>query len=85
MATQNKRRGMLTYSVIVMFPRGNACSYTAARTRVLLEHFNLELFDHAPYSRDQAPSNYHLFAYLKKLLRSQHFNNNEFMEVVKHG
>jgi histone-lysine N-methyltransferase SETMAR len=64
-AIQNKRHGMLTYSVV---PHDNACPHTAARTRALLEHFNWELFDHPPYSTDLAPSNYHLFTYLKNWL-----------------
>jgi hypothetical protein len=42
------------------------------------------LFNHPPYSPDLAPSNYHLFTYLKNWLRSQRFNNNEeLMEGVK--
>jgi hypothetical protein len=42
------------------------------------------LFDHPPYNHDLAPSDFHLFAYLKNWLRSQRFNNNEkFMEGVK--
>jgi transposase len=53
----------------------------AARTQALLEHFNWELFDHPPYSPDLAPSDYHLFTYLKNWLGSQHFSNmEEFME-----
>jgi hypothetical protein len=43
----------------------------------MLEHFNWELFDHPPYSHVLAPSNYHLFTYLKNWLRSQRFSNNE--------
>jgi transposase len=50
---------------------------TATRTRALLEHFNWDLFDHPPYSSDLAPSDYHLFTYLKNWLRSHHSNNNE--------
>jgi hypothetical protein len=58
--------------------------HTAARTRALLEHFNLELFDHAPYSPDLASSDYNLFIYLKNWLESQRFNKNEkLMEGVK--
>jgi hypothetical protein len=56
---------------------------TAARTRPLLEHFKWVLSDHPPYSPDLAPSDYHLFTYLKNWLRSQHFNNNELMDGVK--
>jgi hypothetical protein len=45
-----------------------------------VEHFNLELFDHSPYSPNLAPSDYHL----KNWLRSQRFKNNEeLMEGVK--
>jgi hypothetical protein len=42
------------------------------------------LFDHPPYSHDLAPSNYHLFAYLKNWLGSQRFSSNEeLMEGVQ--
>jgi transposase len=62
----------------------NARPNTTARSRALLEHFNWELFDHPPYSPELAPSDYHLFTYVKKLFRSQRFNNNEeLMEGVK--
>jgi transposase len=57
--------------------------HTAARTQEMLELFNWELFDHPPYSPDLAPSNYHLFSYLKDWLRSQRFNNDELMKGVK--
>jgi histone-lysine N-methyltransferase SETMAR len=58
--------------------------HTAAHTRALQEHFSWELFDHLPCSPDLAPSDYHLFTYLKNWLGSQRFNNNEdFMEGVK--
>jgi hypothetical protein len=51
--------------------------HAAACTRVLLEHFNWELFD-------LALSDYHLFTYLKKWLGSQYINKNEeLMEGVK--
>jgi transposase len=77
---------MLTYSVIVVLLHENAYSYSSARTRGLLEHFNWELFDHPPYSPDPAPSDYHLLTrtYLKNWLGSQRFNSNEeLMEGVK--
>jgi hypothetical protein len=72
---------MLTYGVVLLHE--NARPHTAARTRALLEHFNLELFDHPPYRPDLAPSDYHLFACLKNCLGTQLFNNNEFMQCVK--
>jgi hypothetical protein len=43
-AIENK--GMLTSSVELF--HDNACPHTAACTRALLEHFNLQLFDHLP-------------------------------------
>jgi transposase len=62
----------------------NPRPHTAARTRALLENFSWELFEHPPYGYDFAPSDYHLFTYLKKWLRSQRFNSNEeLMEDVK--
>jgi hypothetical protein len=60
------------------------CSAPPWHKRALLEHFNLELFDHHPHSPDLSPSDYHLFTYLNNWLGSQNFNNNkELMEGVK--
>jgi hypothetical protein len=39
---------MLTSGVVLL--HDNVRLHTDARTRVLLEHFNWELFDHPPYS-----------------------------------
>jgi hypothetical protein len=75
---------MLTPSVLVLLLHDNARPHTAARTRALLEHFNCELFDHPHYSPDLAPSDYHLFTFLKNWLGLQRFSNNEqLMEGVK--
>jgi hypothetical protein len=35
------------------------------------------LCDHHPYRPDLAPSDYHLFTFLKNWVRLQYFNNNE--------
>jgi transposase len=51
-AIQNKRHGMLTYSILVVLFHDNALPHKTARTRALLEHFNWELFDHPPYIPD---------------------------------
>jgi histone-lysine N-methyltransferase SETMAR len=72
---QNKRHGIVACDVVLL--HDNARPHTAARTQALLEHLNLELFDHCPYSPDLAPSDCHLFTYLKNWLGSQFFNNNE--------
>jgi hypothetical protein len=58
----NKWRGMLTSDIVLLHDNGGP--HTAARTPTLLEHFNWELFDQSPH--DLAPSDYHLFTYLKK-------------------
>jgi histone-lysine N-methyltransferase SETMAR len=73
---------MLTSGVVLL--HDNARPHTATRTRALLEHFNWQLFDHPQYSPDLAPNDYHMFTYLKNLLGSQRFHNNEeLMEGVK--
>jgi histone-lysine N-methyltransferase SETMAR len=82
MAFQNKRRGMLTYGVVLL--HDSSRPHTAARTRALLEHFNWELFDHPHYSPHLAPSDYHLFTYAKNCMRTQLINSvEELMEGVK--
>jgi histone-lysine N-methyltransferase SETMAR len=55
---QENSRGMLTVGVVLL--HDNVLPHTAACTRVLLEHFNWELFDHHPYSCDLPPSDYYL-------------------------
>jgi hypothetical protein len=47
-AIQSKKRGMLKCGVLVVLLHDNARPHASARTRALLEHFNLELFDHLP-------------------------------------
>jgi hypothetical protein len=73
---------MLTSGVV--FLHDNAHPHTDPHTQALLEYFNWELFNHPSYSPDIAPSDYHLFTYLKNWLGSQSFSNNEeLMEAVK--
>jgi histone-lysine N-methyltransferase SETMAR len=59
---------MLTSGVVLLHE--NSHLHTAAHTQALLKYFNWELFDHPRCSPDLAPSNYHLFAYLKNWLGS---------------
>jgi hypothetical protein len=81
-AIQNKRSGMLTSGVVLF--HNSARPHTAARTRALLENFNRELFDNPSYSHVLAPSDYHLFTYLKNWLRSRRFSSSqELMKGVK--
>jgi hypothetical protein len=41
-----------------------------------------EQFDHPPYSKDLAPSDFHLFLYLKSFLAGQRFHDDEVKEAV---
>jgi transposase len=54
---------MLTYGVMLF--HDNVRPHKDA----LLEHFNLELFDHPPYSPDLAPDDCRLFTCLNNWLR----------------
>jgi hypothetical protein len=73
---------MLTSGVVLL--HDSVRPHAAAHNRALLEHFNWELFHRLPYSPVLAPSDYHLFTYLKGWLGSQHFSSNEeLMEGVK--
>jgi histone-lysine N-methyltransferase SETMAR len=65
-AIQNERRGMLTSGIVLLHESPHP--HTAARIRAVLENFNWVLFDHLRYSLDLAPSDYHLFTYLKNWL-----------------
>jgi hypothetical protein len=46
-------------------------------------HVSIQLLTSSLHSPDLAPSDYHLFPYLKNWLRSQRFKNDEMMEGVK--
>jgi len=66
---------MLTKGIILL--HDNAQPHTVARTNALIKLFNLDIFDHPPYSPDLAPSNYHLFTKMKVWLATQRFHTNE--------
>jgi hypothetical protein len=70
-----KKYGMLTYGVAHL--HDNVDTHRDAHRSALPVYFNLELFDHRLYSPDLAPSDYYLFTYPKKWLRSQSFNSDE--------
>ncbi|GFU14275.1 histone-lysine N-methyltransferase SETMAR [Trichonephila clavipes] len=70
-AIQNKRRGMQTNGVCLL--HDNARPHTALVTKALLKQFKWEVLYHLPYSLDLAPSNFHLFRYLKLHLGGKSF------------
>ena len=47
------------------------------KTMVKLNELSFELLPHPPYSPDLAPSDYWLFADLKKMLQGKRFGSNE--------
>lgn len=82
-AIQNKRRGLLTSGVV--FVHDNARPHTAQRTTELLEKFKWDVFVHPPYSPDLAPSDFHLFPYMKRWLASQRFTSDVALQNAVTG
>ncbi|GFV13250.1 histone-lysine N-methyltransferase SETMAR [Trichonephila clavipes] len=80
---QNKRRGMLTNGVRLL--HDNARPHTAlVITKALLKQFKWEVLDHPPYSLDLAPSDFHLFRYLKSHFSGKSFHgDDEFKDEVE--
>lgn len=81
-AIQNKRRGLLTSGVLLL--HDNARPHSAIHTQNLIRSFGWEQIDHPPYSPDLAPSDFHLFRYLKEFLSGKRFaTDDEVKEAVK--
>ena len=74
-AIQNKRRGMLSATILLL--HNNARPHSAAHTQDLVTSFKCEQMDHTPYSPDLSPSDYHLFLQLKKFLGSKRFDDDD--------
>jgi len=68
---KEKCRGKFTNGVL--FLHDNAPAYRALSTQKKLAYLGFQCLDHAPYSPDLAPSDYHLFPGLKKELKGRHF------------
>jgi transposase len=60
----------------------DARPHTAAATVNHIATFGWELLDHAPYSPDLAPSDFHFFPTLKRALEGRHFTTNEDVEAA---
>lgn len=81
-AIQNKRRGLLTSGVLLL--HDNARPHSAIQTQNLIRSFGWEQIDHPPYSPDLAPSDFHLFRYLKEFLGGKRFEtDDEVKETVE--
>jgi len=80
-AIRTKRKGLLTQGVIVL--HDNARPHTACLTLETVEQLGLDVLPHPPYSPDLAPSEYHLFGPMKKMLGWQKFaSDTEVQSVV---
>lgn len=72
---RSKRRGVPIRSVLLL--HDNARPHTAALTKDKLTKMHWTTIEHAPYSPDLSPCDYHLFGPLKEALGGQQFQNNE--------
>ena len=56
---------------------------TSELLSALLEKFKCEIFEHSMYSTDLAPSDYHLFLYIKKFLSVQRLRCDQDTKVLQ--
>jgi histone-lysine N-methyltransferase SETMAR len=68
-AIKEKRRGKLTQGVLLH--HDNAPAHTSHVAMAAINECGLELLCHPPYSPDLAPSDFHLFRFLKDSLHGQ--------------
>ena len=61
----------------VLFHQDNTPCHKLIATMAKLHELHFELLPHPPYSPDLAPSNYWLFADLKRMLQGKRFGSNE--------
>jgi transposase len=61
----------------VCFLQDNVRPHTAALTMVTLLKLKRDVLPHPPYSPDLAPSDYHLFGPMKRVLGGKRFRNND--------
>lgn len=74
-AIKNKRRGKLTAGPLLL--HDNAPPHKSRTARAAIRTSGFEELDHPPYSPDVAPSDFFLFARLKKDLRGKKFSSDE--------
>ncbi|GFU67289.1 uncharacterized protein TNCV_3556151 [Trichonephila clavipes] len=79
-ALQNRLRDMLSKGVLLL--HDNARPLPPRTTRELIQSFGWEVLNHAPYSPDLAPREFHLFQYLIYSLGGKPFSDNEEMKAA---
>lgn len=74
-AIKQKRRGKLTAGPLLL--HDNAPVHKSRKAQAAIRRCNFEELNHPPYSPDIAPSDFYLFANLKRHLRGKHFDSDE--------
>jgi histone-lysine N-methyltransferase SETMAR len=77
---KEKRRGKFTKGTLFFYE--NIPAHRALAIQKKLAYLGFHLLDHTPCSPDLAPSVYHLFSGLKKLLKCRHFSSDAEVVVV---
>ena len=60
----------------------NTRPHTARLTLEKIENMGWEVLPHHPYSPDLAPSDYHLFGFVKNQMRGQHYETNKALQTA---
>jgi histone-lysine N-methyltransferase SETMAR len=79
-AIRRNRPGLLTAAVTLL--HDNARPHTALATVNHIATFGWERLNHASYSPDLAPSDFHFFLTLKRTLEGRSFTTNEDVEAA---
>jgi len=66
----------------VILQHDNARPHTALLTLEKTENMGWEVLPHPPYSPDLAPSDYHLFGFVKNQMRGQHYETNKALQTA---
>jgi len=74
-ALHDKRPGQ---NIIILHDK--TCPHAAHLTSEAVAKMEWEVFPHPSYSPDLAPSNYHLFGFVKDQLRGQHYETTEAIQ-----
>ena len=67
----------------VLFHQDNAPCHKSLAAMAKLNELSFELLPHPPYSPNLAPSDYYLFADLKKMLQGKRFYSNEEVVTIR--
>jgi len=70
---KEKRRGKVTKGILFLYD--NAPAHRTLATQKKMTYLGFHFLDHPPYSPDLAPTDYHVFRELEKLLKVRHFSS----------